>query len=477
MRYRNFSITNVGKVRSANEDNYGEANTPNGHLFVVCDGMGGHVGGAKASSIAVASIIEYFQREKHSNIIQAIDRAFSFANEQIFANALSSPELKGMGTTSVVLIVSGDDCYIGHVGDSRIYLKSNNRLHRVTKDHSFVQTLVDSGVISDDEAESHPNKNQILKALGTSSIVEGTICQVPLQVKAGDVFLLCSDGLNGMVNDKGLEMMLQGQNLAQSGEDLIRAALDAGGLDNITATMVAIDENSYLSSKFVDFNPIKKFDASSTQSFMTPPNSTKSSRMLSTKGIVLLSVFVLSIGILGFVFLNGGGGELPKKELGMKNEEVDPKPSEPTELPSNSIDVKEPKKNQDPLKEKNESKKDTENAEKVEKENKEVNEIKEIKDVKENIEVKENKVSNDVKISENNKGKKSKAPEIQYNVKKGDNLGAIVLSYKARYPKLTESSVISYNQSHNKNYKGVDGEKLETEKIIKEGKVLLIPTE
>ena len=326
MRYRNYSITNVGKVRSANEDNYGDALTPNGHIFVVCDGMGGHVGGAKASSIAVASIIEYFQREKHSNIIQAIDRAFSFANEQIFANALSSPELKGMGTTSVVLIISGDDCYIGHVGDSRIYLKSNNKLHRITKDHSFVQTLVDSGVISDEEAESHPNKNQILKALGTSSVVEGTICQVPLQVKSGDVFLLCSDGLNGMVNDKGLEMMLQGQNLNQSGEDLIRAALDAGGLDNVTATMVAIEESAHSISKFVDYNPVKKFDGSSTQAFMTSPTTSSKSKIVSTKSIFLLGLFVVFLGIIGYKLLvdnelKGGKTEQSENSQDEKNEE------------------------------------------------------------------------------------------------------------------------------------------------------------
>lgn len=335
MRYRNYSITNVGKVRSANEDNYGDALTPNGHIFVVCDGMGGHVGGAMASSIAVASIIEYFQREKHSNIIQAIDRAFSFANEQIFANALSSPELKGMGTTAVVLIISGEDSFIGHVGDSRIYLKSNNRLHRITKDHSFVQTLVDSGVISDEEADSHPNKNQILKALGTSPVVEGTICQVPLQVKSGDVFLLCSDGLNGMVNDRGLEMMLQGQNLTQSGEDLIRAALDAGGLDNVTATMVAIEESAHTISKFVDYNPIKKFDGSSTQAFMMPPNSNSKSKIFSMKNIFILSVFVILIGVIGYFLLSDDFIE----NGGNSSTNADPD-STLISTPSDSTDVK-----------------------------------------------------------------------------------------------------------------------------------------
>ena len=305
MKYRNHSITNVGKVRSANEDNFGDAITPNGHLFVVCDGMGGHVGGAKASSIAVASITEYFMREQYGNVIQAIDRALSFANEQIFASALSEPELKGMGTTAVVLIVSGNDCFIGHVGDSRIYLKSNNKLHRITKDHSFVQTLVDSGVISDDEAESHPNKNQILKALGTSSVVEGTISQMPIQVKTGDVFLLCSDGLNGMVNDKGIEMMLQGNNLQQAGDDLIRAALDAGGNDNVTATIVAIDESVYSKSNFVDFNPVKKFDGASTQTYSAAPAPTKSAGggIFSTKGMALIGTVVVLLGFTGYFLL------------------------------------------------------------------------------------------------------------------------------------------------------------------------------
>lgn len=300
MKYRNHSITNVGKVRSANEDNYGDTMTPNGHLFVVCDGMGGHVGGAKASSIAVSSIIEYFMREQYGNLIQAIDRSLSFANEQIFANAMSDPTLKGMGTTAVVLIITGDDCYIGHVGDSRIYLKSDNKLYRITKDHSFVQTLVDSGVISDDEAESHPNKNQILKALGTSSVVEGTISQKALKVKAGDVFLLCSDGLNGMVNDKGLEMMLQGENLQLSGDNLIRAALDAGGTDNITATIVAIDDSVYGKSTFVDFNPIKKFNAASTQSYSIPSQPTQGGKagLFSAKNIALAGTFVALIAII-----------------------------------------------------------------------------------------------------------------------------------------------------------------------------------
>jgi serine/threonine protein phosphatase PrpC len=268
MKYSSKSLTNVGKVRSANEDNLGEAKTPNGDLFVVCDGMGGHVGGAQASTIAVNSLIEYFQREVYDNVIQAIDHALSFANEQIYASALSNPELKGMGTTAVVLLVRGEECFVGHVGDSRIYLRSNGKLNRITKDHSFVQTLVDSGVIDDEDAESHPNKNQILQALGIAPAVKATICQSPILPKAGDMFLLCSDGLNGMVNDRDMERIMQEDNLMVTSENLITAALNGGGHDNITASLVLIEESAHSSSRFVHFNPKPKvIDMTSTQQF------------------------------------------------------------------------------------------------------------------------------------------------------------------------------------------------------------------
>jgi serine/threonine protein phosphatase PrpC len=268
MKYSSKSLTNVGKVRSANEDNLGEAKTPNGDLFVVCDGMGGHVGGAQASSIAVNSIIQYFQREIYDNVIQAIDHALSFANEQIYASALNNPDLKGMGTTAVILLVRNEECFIGHVGDSRIYFRSNGKLNRITKDHSFVQTLVDSGVIDDEDAENHPNKNQILQALGIAPAVKATISQSPILPKAGDMFLLCSDGLNGMVNDRDIERIMQEDNLMVTSENLITAALNEGGLDNITASLVLIEESTHTSSRFVHFNPKPKvMDMTSTQQF------------------------------------------------------------------------------------------------------------------------------------------------------------------------------------------------------------------
>ena len=294
MKYISKSSTNVGKVRKANEDNLGQLLTPNGHVFVVCDGMGGHVGGAQASFIAVNSILDFFQRETYDNVIQAIDHALSYANEQIYASSLSNSELKGMGTTAVILLIRSEECFIGHVGDSRIYLRSNGKLNRITKDHSFVQTLVDSGIINDDDAESHPKKNQILQALGIAPTVKATICQAPILPKVGDMFLLCSDGLNGMVNDRDIESIMQEDNLMVTPENLITAALNAGGTDNITASLVLIEESEHASSSFVHFNPKSK---------VNDPISSQESRSGSSRSFK--KKIKLSYLIAGGIFLIG----------------------------------------------------------------------------------------------------------------------------------------------------------------------------
>jgi serine/threonine protein phosphatase PrpC len=256
MQISHYFVSKVGKVRNANEDACGYEKTVNGDVFVVCDGMGGHVGGAMASQLGVKSIMEFFNRVLYDNVILSIDRAFQFANEQIFAHTLEEPALKGMGTTIALLLIRGDDCYIGHIGDSRIYLKTDDELHRITKDHSFVQQLVDQKIITDDQAKSHPKKNQILKALGHSVDVQGTICQKPLRVKAGDVFLLCTDGLNGMISDNYISRYINFADLQESGKALYNAAMDNRGADNITLFLVRIDESSHTgSSDFISLNP------------------------------------------------------------------------------------------------------------------------------------------------------------------------------------------------------------------------------
>jgi serine/threonine protein phosphatase PrpC len=256
MKFTFKEHTDKGAVRQANEDSLGvELNTINGSVFVVCDGMGGHVGGAMASSIAVKSIMDYFKLELHENPFIALDNAFQFANTQIFAKTLEDPSLKGMGTTGVILLVRDEDIYIGHVGDSRIYIKSRGQLSRITKDHSYVQQLVDQGIILDEEAESHPQKNQILKALGHSEEVKPTICQQPIKAKKGDLFLLCSDGQCGMVVDRDMEELIDGENIEASVENLYNVAMEHGGTDNITNILIKITESTNPTSSFKDVGP------------------------------------------------------------------------------------------------------------------------------------------------------------------------------------------------------------------------------
>ena len=248
----------IGNVRTAQEDSHDIAIlTPNGDVFVVCDGMGGHVGGKQASSIAVKSIIEHLKKEKYDQPMQALNDALQFANMQILGYAKDHPELRGMGTTACIVLLQDTEAYIAHVGDSRIYLYmgKEQQLHRVTKDHSYVQTLVDAGQITDEEAEHHPNKNRILKALGIKPELVPT-CNV-LHPKNGDCFLICSDGLNGMITDSTIEGVLK-QNipLADKGERLIQLALEAGGQDNITVELIQISSSPHTQSQFISFNPI-----------------------------------------------------------------------------------------------------------------------------------------------------------------------------------------------------------------------------
>jgi serine/threonine protein phosphatase PrpC len=246
MNFNFNSNTHVGLVRKANEDSYGNHKTAHGDLFVVCDGMGGHVGGATASQLAVKSIIEHIANNKSTNYHQLIYDALVFANEQVYANSVVNPELKGMGTTAVVVLISKDSglVYYGHVGDSRLYLLRDSQIKRVTKDHSFVQLLVDQGEITEDQMETHPNKNQILKAIGTDETVKPEVCKEPMQMKDKDILLLCSDGLCGMVDDKNIKRITYGNisNLENTVNLLIEEANKNGGKDNTTATLITFGQ-------------------------------------------------------------------------------------------------------------------------------------------------------------------------------------------------------------------------------------------
>ncbi len=246
---QNFAFgnaTHVGLVRKANEDYFGSFDTPNGYVFLVCDGMGGHVGGAKASQIAVATIRDFLMSQTLPEAAAALKNAIIAANNAILQYASQNPDLKGMGSTCVAVLVQGSDVFYAHVGDSRIYLQSEGRLFQITKDHSFVQMLVDMGEISEQEAEHHPRKNEITNALGLPNMKPPDVCLYPIKAAKGDYFLLCSDGLTGMVANTNIEKVLNSAaDLQQKASKLVEMANVAGGKDNITLQIIHFHNSEY----------------------------------------------------------------------------------------------------------------------------------------------------------------------------------------------------------------------------------------
>jgi serine/threonine protein phosphatase PrpC len=296
----------IGNVRKAQEDSHDmKLKTPNGDVFVVCDGMGGHVGGAKASSLAVESILSFLNKEKYNNPIEALDGALQFANTQIIGFANEHPEFKGMGTTACILLFQGDEAWIAHVGDSRIYLYlgKEKELHRITKDHSYVQMLVDKGQLDEEQAETDPNKNRILKALGVTTNLQPTFNyqNKPILPKNDDIFLICSDGLSGMIPDKTIKEILSEKELSieQKGDELIRRAMEGetvqpGGQDNCTVELIKVDNSPWKESEFKSYNPGKK-------KFSITGNFGSKQKGLSSKLIAaILVVLLVVMGVLGW---------------------------------------------------------------------------------------------------------------------------------------------------------------------------------
>ncbi len=236
--FRFGNHTHVGQVRSQNEDYLGFFENENGACFIVCDGMGGHKGGAIASQMAVQGIRDFFEKKYYDNVPDALTEAIQYANHTIYEKAQNTPELKGMGTTCVVLLIRGDEVFYAHVGDSRIYGYFMKALHRLTKDHSYVQQLVDEGVITEEQAETHPRRNQILRALGVEPYTLVDVSQ-SLHPQRGDTFMLCSDGLCGLVSDAGMRDILQKPyDLQNKCLELVNTANALGGHDNITVQLV-----------------------------------------------------------------------------------------------------------------------------------------------------------------------------------------------------------------------------------------------
>ena len=311
LKLKHFSDTVTGKVRKANEDAIGSANSDeikdNGNLFIVCDGMGGHVGGAIASNDAVARIKEYFTLQYHADPINALSESIKFANEQIFLKSQIEPHLKGMGTTCTVLLQRENKIFIAHVGDSRIYINSDKELSRITKDHSYVQGLVDINQISDAQMETHPRKNELTRAIGIAQNVNVEVSDRPILAKKGDQFLMCSDGLCGLVNDLTISSTLSNHSdITKAGKELINLALNAGGNDNISIDLIEVLESPNKVSKFIHKNNVK-VSLSGTQPIEIAPEVHVTPFIKKYKTVLISFLALLIIGIPSLLFLGGDG--------------------------------------------------------------------------------------------------------------------------------------------------------------------------
>ena len=236
--------THIGLARENNQDalEYGTLGTT-AQYAVVCDGMGGANGGNIASKIAVEVIGSRIRDGFNENmgpgsVERLLESAMATANIGVYDRAQQQSELIGMGTTVVAAITCGKTAYISHVGDSRLYLMRNGQLSVITRDHSVVQGLIESGQITEEEARSHPRKNYITRAIGVVAEESGEYDE--LELESGDRLLLCTDGLTNEVPADAMAELLQ-KPAEEALEALIRAALDNGGADNTTAVLMDID--------------------------------------------------------------------------------------------------------------------------------------------------------------------------------------------------------------------------------------------
>ncbi len=238
-----FGITDKGKVRSVNQDSYHLSIAPNGEyvLAALCDGMGGVHGGEIASTIAADSFMQYaedmLRSEPTSEATQILREATAYANAKVYDRAFRDDSCRGMGTTLVAALVRPDDATVVNIGDSRCYWLADGQLQQVTRDHSLVQNMVDRGLITEEEARSHPRKNVIMRAVGLERTIRSDIFR--LDIRSGDALLLCSDGLSNLVSSGEMESLL----LANSDDDvvcreLLRMALERGAPDNVTLALV-----------------------------------------------------------------------------------------------------------------------------------------------------------------------------------------------------------------------------------------------
>ena len=252
LKLRYAGNTHVGMKRSHNEDNLAILSDEN--LYMVADGMGGHASGEVASKMAVETVADFFRETAKDEDItwpykmekgrkyeeNRLAAGIKLANLRIYETAAQNAAQRGMGTTIVALAFSGNSAFLGHVGDSRIYRLRGEALEQVTEDHSLLNDYIKMKDLTEQEIENFPHKNVIVRALGMKETVQVDVAHEEPEV--GDLYLLCSDGLNGMVTDADIRrIMIENRNdLEKCCNALIQAANEGGGNDNVTVVLVEI---------------------------------------------------------------------------------------------------------------------------------------------------------------------------------------------------------------------------------------------
>ncbi|MCC8049975.1 MAG: Stp1/IreP family PP2C-type Ser/Thr phosphatase [Clostridiales bacterium] len=238
---RVYSVTDIGRKRSSNQDFIYASEQPVGNLpnlMIVADGMGGHNGGDMASRCTVESIVEYLEQAQDKRPIPLLSEAIHFANERVIEKAASDRSLEGMGTTVVAASIVDGYLYVANVGDSRLYL-IDQEIAQITRDHSLVEEMVRMGELQRKDARSHPDKNVITRAVGVKAPVRIDFFDVKLE--EGDFILLCSDGLTNMVEDSEiLQIIRKYPSPREAARYLVNEANKNGGKDNISVVLAAV---------------------------------------------------------------------------------------------------------------------------------------------------------------------------------------------------------------------------------------------
>lgn len=315
--------TDVGRVRSNNEDSFGCDWLEDGSLFVmVADGMGGHEAGEVASGLAVRVVSEGMRADLAADPRKRLYKALLEANQAILDEGRTTGA-RGMGTTAITGLLQGSKVYIGQVGDSRLYHIRHGRLVWRTSDHTRVQMLLDNGDIGEEEARGHPEAGMLTRALGHSRMADGRnlapdVLESPLEIEERDVLVLCSDGLHDLLEDGEIGQLVAGATPAEAAQRLVEAACERGGHDNVTVAVVIAGDRADPYDPDYDPNPAPPAeepevalveatfeDVSSLQPPEPPPPPARSWLFPGIVGAGMLTIGLLALGLLVALALGG----------------------------------------------------------------------------------------------------------------------------------------------------------------------------